>query len=151
MGMATAGAGTESDSAAKAAVTGRVLKVLPHFLDLDGQSTVSPSLFDRDAYQAHLRAHPEECSGIRYDVNWKVRPGKDRRVTLRLELKGLFEDEHPREKLIEVSVVGKGSRRRWTGLEFSGEDYHDFGRITAWRVTLWSDDILMDEQTSFLW
>ena len=48
----------------------KVIKALPQFLDQQGQSALSPSLFDRDAYQACLRKHPSErtacawpCSG----------------------------------------------------------------------------------------
>ena len=52
--------------------TGRVVKVLPHFLDLKGRHALSPSLYDRDAYQAQLRQHPEQRSGIRYDVLWRA-------------------------------------------------------------------------------
>lgn len=39
-------------------VSGRVIKVLPLFLDTNGVDAISPSLFDRDAYQAELRKHP---------------------------------------------------------------------------------------------
>ena len=39
------------------AVTGKIVKVLPFFLDQQGRDAVSPSLFDRDAYQAFLREH----------------------------------------------------------------------------------------------
>src|SRR5437899_2397501 len=34
------------------AATGRIIKVLPHLLDLQGHHALSPSLYDRDAYQA---------------------------------------------------------------------------------------------------
>lgn len=56
-----------------AADTGRVTKVLLHFLDLQGHSALSPSLYDRDAYQAQLRKHPEQCSGMRFDILWRAR------------------------------------------------------------------------------
>ena len=39
--------------------SGRILKVLPHLLDGKGHHTLSPSLLERDAYQAELRLHPE--------------------------------------------------------------------------------------------
>ena len=38
--------------AGAAAATGSVIKVLPQFLDLKGRTALSPSLYDRDAYQA---------------------------------------------------------------------------------------------------
>ena len=53
--------------------TGRVIKVLPHFLDLQGRAALSPSLYDRDAYQAVLRDHPEKRSGLRFDMQWKTK------------------------------------------------------------------------------
>ena len=42
------------------AATGRVLKVLPHLLDTNGLHTLKPSLYERDAYQAYLRKHPDD-------------------------------------------------------------------------------------------
>ena len=33
---------------------------------------ISPSLFDRDAYQAYLRQHTNEISAIRFDVLWSA-------------------------------------------------------------------------------
>ena len=47
------------------AVAGKVIKVLPEYLDREGRHALSPSLFDRDAYQAQLRWHAEERSGVR--------------------------------------------------------------------------------------
>lgn len=151
LGVAIVGAAPEGDLSEPVATTGRVVKVLPHLLDLEGQHNVSPSLFDRDAYQAHLRDNPEECSGIRYDILWKARDAEAKPLIVRLELKGLFEGREPREKVIEVTVEGERSIRRWSGLELSGEEYQEFGKITAWRATLWSDGKLLGKQQSFLW
>src|ERR1051326_4940456 len=63
--------------AAASAATGGVVKVLPQFLDLKGRSAISPSLYDRDAYQAHLREHTNEISGIRFAVQWKAHGASD--------------------------------------------------------------------------
>ena len=57
------------------AADGKVIKVLPHLLDQAGRHSLSPSLFERDAYQAELRKHPEKVSGLRYDVRWRIRGG----------------------------------------------------------------------------
>ena len=51
-------------ASAAAELSGKVVKVLPHYLDLEGRHTLSPSLYERDAYQAVLRQHPERRSGI---------------------------------------------------------------------------------------
>lgn len=132
------------------AASGKVVKVLPHFLDAKGQHTTSPSLYDRDAYQAMLRKNPDKRSGIRYDVQWRAR-GTTGPVKLRVELRGIAQGNLPRSKTIEATVdAGRGSSR-WNGVGLTGEDYKAFGDVTAWRVTLWDGETLLGEQKSFLW
>jgi hypothetical protein len=132
------------------AASGKVVKVLPHFLDAKGQHTTSPSLYDRDAYQAMLRKNPEKRSGIRYDVQWKARAVTGP-VKLRVELRGIAQGNLPRSKTIEAIVDAGRGASRWNGLTLAGEDYKAFGEVTAWRVTLWDGETLLGEQTSFLW
>jgi hypothetical protein len=135
------------------AATGRVVKVLPHYLDLKGRHSLSPSLYDRDAYQAQLRQHPEQRSGLRFDVLWRGRAPGGTPLTLRAELRGTAKGNLPTQTTIETEVkVGKsGSTSRWAKLTLAGEDYKEFGDVTAWRVTLWNGDQLVAEQKSFLW
>jgi hypothetical protein len=133
------------------AVTGRVAKVLPHFLDLKGRHSLSPSLYDRDAYQAQLRQHPEQRSGLRFDVLWRARAANGK-LKLRAELRGIVQGNQPRQTTLETEVgTGKSSVSRWTSLKLAGEDYKNFGEVTAWRVTLWDGEQLVGEQKSFLW
>jgi hypothetical protein len=132
------------------AAIGHVNKVLPHFLDAQGRHTLSPSLFDRDAYQAKLRQHPELRSGIRFDVNWRVRSVNPATFKLKVELRGVAKGNLPQLKTLEQEVKG-GVSSHWTGLTLSGEDYREFGEVTAWRVTLWDGEQLLGEQKSFLW
>lgn len=129
---------------------GKVIKVLPHFLDAQGRHTKSPSLYDRDAYQAWLRQHPQECSGIRYDVQWKAQT-TTAKLKLRLELRGIAQGNLPRQKTIESEVNPGGGSSQWSGVALTGDDYKAFGEITAWRVTLWDGEKLLGEQKSFLW
>ena len=68
--------GSLSATFASDAVSGRVVKVLPLLLDLKGRDAVSPSLYDRDAYQVYLRQHTNEISAIRFDVLWKASNAK---------------------------------------------------------------------------
>src|SRR6266478_5778960 len=68
------------------AASHKVIKVLPQFLDREGRHAISPSLFDRDAYQEHLRRHPEERSGIRFAIQWKARDSAQ--LKLRVEMRG---------------------------------------------------------------
>ena len=135
---------------ADAVVTGKIVKVLPLLLTLQGHDALSPSLFDRDAYQAYLRAHTNEISAVRYDVLWKAAGTDGTNVTLRVELQGIGPDGSPRAKTLETAVT-TGFFRSWTSLELGGDDYKNFGAVMAWRVTLWSGGQQLSEQHSFLW
>jgi hypothetical protein len=132
------------------AATGRVMKVLPHFLDLEGRTSLSPSLYDRDAYQARLRLHPEQRSGMRFDIFWRGRSQLPETARLRVELRGTAKGNLPGELILETEVVMTGTSH-WTALTLTGEKYRNFGEVTAWRVTLWNGDELLGEQKSFLW
>ena len=134
------------------AATGRVFKVLPHFLDLEGRHTLSPSLYERDAYQAHLRENPTKISGIRYDIQWKTKGRPAGQLKLKLELRGIAKGgDLPNEFLLEQPVEPGGFFSRWTGLAVTGEEFKKFGQVTSWRVSLWENDQLLGEQKSFLW
>lgn len=131
-------------------ITGSVVKVLPLFLDLKGHDAVSPSLFDRDAYQFYLRQHTNEISAVRFDVLWKASNAKDSKLKLRAELRGVGAGGLPKQTVLETEVTPKFFRS-WTSLTLGGDDYKNFGEVVAWRVTLWNGDDLLGEQKSFLW
>jgi hypothetical protein len=135
---------------AATAATGRVVKVLPHFLDLEGRHSVSPSLYDRDAYQAELRKYPARRSGIRFDILWRGRSETKEKAKLRVELRGTAKGNLPSETVLETEVTITGTSH-WAALKLDGENYKKFGEITAWRVTLWSGQQMIGEQKSFLW
>lgn len=131
-------------------VTGRVIKVLPLLLDQKGRAALSPSLFDRDAYQAQLRGHTNLVSAIRYDVQWSASHAGNKKLTLRLELRGVDTANLPKLKTLEAEV-SPGFFSKWTQLTLGGEEYKKFGSVTAWRATLWDGDRLLGEDKSFLW
>lgn len=130
--------------------TGRVVKVLPLFLDRQGRDAVSPSLYDRDAYQVYLHQHTNEISAIRFDVLWKAAHARAATLKLRVELRGAGTGSLPCQRVLEQPVT-PGFFRCWTALTLAGADYNELGKLVAWRVTLWSDNRLLDEQKSFLW
>ena len=131
--------------------TGRILKVLPVLLDKNGRHTLSPSLYERDAYQAHLRTHADECAGRMYSIHWKGRSTAGAPLHVQIELRGVTKGNT--QKLFKMSAKPPVSKRknRWTHLRLEGDDYRKFGEVTAWRATLWSGDVLVDEYKSFLW
>ena len=131
-------------------ISGGVVKVLPLVLDQKGHDAVSPSLFDRDAYQAYLRLHTNDISAVRFDVLWKASDAKDSKLKLRAELRGIGAGGLPKQTVLETEVT-PGFFRSWTSLTLGGGDYKNFGEVVAWRVTLWNGDALLGEQKSFLW
>jgi hypothetical protein len=134
------------------AATGKIRKVLPFFLDRKGQHTASPSLFERDRYQALLRADPGLRSGLVYRVRYATSGKAAEPLRIRVQLRGIAQGNLPKEAVIEQPVLPSGWLGRWATLELTGEDFINFGEVTAWRVTLWEgDDLLLDQEQSFLW
>jgi len=132
------------------AADGKVIKALPQFLDAKGRSALSPSLYDRDAYQAFLRKHPGERKALRLAVQWKARGVDWSRVTLRAELRGVLGNSLTNLTL-EMPVKKNGLFSNWTDFKIEGEDFQKFGELAAWRVTLWEGEKQLATQQSFLW
>ncbi len=132
-------------STTDAARPGKISKVLPHWLDLQGRHTLSPSLLERDAYQAKLRADRTLCSGIRFDVKWAKNTSGT--VKLQLELRVTRE-----AKPIVRELAVKPSRRGgWDAVTLDGDAFRAIGKIIAWRVRLLDGEIELAERRSFLW
>lgn len=128
----------------------RILKVLPHFLDLEGRHTVNPSLFDRDAYQFELRQNPALRGGLRFDVLWRTTPTRPGAFTLKLELRGSKAPEQS-PVILTTRAFARGGFSQWTRVPVRGNNYEALGELLAWRVTLWREEEQLAEQTSFLW
>src|ERR1700733_7348874 len=86
---------------------GRVIKVLPQFLDKKGEASLSPSLYERDAYQFYLRDHPRARTALRLAVQWKAKDTGAADLKLRAELRGL-ETNTLHALTIEQPVKKKG-------------------------------------------
>lgn len=142
--------GSLSAAAAADAPTGYIVKMLPLLLDAKGRDALSPSLYDRDAYQFFLREHTNDVSAIRFDVLWRAKNAGDAKLKLRLELRGVGPDSLPRQTTLEQTVAPHFFRH-WTSFPLAGDDYKKFGAVVAWRVTLWADDRMLGKQESFLW
>ena len=138
-------------AASAPAATGRVIKVLPQFLDLKGRNSQTPSLYERDLYQAHLLRYTNECSGMRFNVEWKAKGQAAAPLKIQVELRGIALGDFPKQLVLEKPVQGGGWFSHWAVFNLTGEAYKDFGTVTAWRVTLWEGSQQLGEQKSFLW
>lgn len=132
------------------AQSGKVLKVLPEYMDLKGQTSLSPSLYERDAYQALLRRDPKRCSGLAFYVNWKARHVDPAKLKLRVEMRGVLGDVIER-KTLEETLPKPGFFSKWAVFKVTGSDFKEIGSLVAWRATLWQGDQQLSEQKSFLW
>ncbi|MCP5517655.1 MAG: hypothetical protein H7A45_10430 [Verrucomicrobiales bacterium] len=130
--------------------SGRVIKVLPHLLDAKGRHALSPSLYDRDAYQAELRANPDLCHGLRFDVQWKARRVDAETLSIKVEL---VTSETTRDKPLVLQQAVKPSwlGSRWAKLVLDGGEFKQAGGLVAWKVSLWEGETLLDSEQSFLW
>ncbi len=129
----------------------RLIKVLPHLLDANGLHAISPSLLERDAYQAHLRDHPELVSNLRFDVNWRLDQAHSSGLELRVEVRFGKGDAIKTLKATAPVVTKKKRRRGWTSVLMDPEEYAPESQLIAWRVTLWRGEQHIASQTSFLW
>lgn len=136
-------------SANARAADARIKKVLPQFIDLQGRSSLSPSLYERDAYQIVLRNNLEQRSGMQFKVQWKG-ASKENNLRLRIQLRGVRGD-NVRVETLEMPVKNSGMVSDWTTLTLSDESYQSFGELAAWRATLWDNGKQIAEQKSFLW
>jgi hypothetical protein len=129
---------------------GSVVKVLPQLLDLHGRHALSPSLYERDAYQFHLRKEAKLRGGARLAVQWKAKNVDWNKLRLRAEIRCLLEDNlHTVVK--EEPVVKNGHFSSWSEFRIEGADYKTLGEIVAWRVTLFEGDHQLGQLESFLW
>jgi hypothetical protein len=127
----------------------RIVKVLPFLLDKKGEHTISPSLFERDAYQGYLRRHPDEVSTLRYDFQWKGNAKSNEPVTVRLEVRGSRGDLR-RPSIFETPLKRSGWGK-WAFIALPEADFRALGAIVAWHLTLWQNGTQIAEQKSFLW
>jgi hypothetical protein len=129
---------------------GSVVKVLSQLLDQHGRQTLSPSLYERDAYQVRLRKDPKLRGGARLAVQWKAKKVDWAKLTLRAEMRCLLED-NLHTVTMEEPAVKNGWLSNWAEFRIEGADYKNFGQLVAWRVTLWEGDHQIGALESFLW
>ena len=128
----------------------RLIKVLPHLLDSELRSARAPSLYQRDAYQAYLRQHPEQVSTVRFDVQSKVfrRDASEPRLRLTLRMANRIESD---PVVVEAPVKAGVWGRSWQSLQVDPEIYRAGGKVVAWRIEMLKNGAIVDSQSSFLW
>jgi hypothetical protein len=128
----------------------KIIKVLPSYLDLAGRQSLSPSLYERDAYQAILRRNPVLRTGMRFDVQWKASGIDPHRLKIRLEVRG-SKTNTVTPLVLERPVKPRGLLGHWLALSLDAPVCAKLGDVTSWRVTVWDEDRQLAERRSFLW
>ncbi|KAB2660925.1 MAG: hypothetical protein DVB31_13155 [Verrucomicrobia bacterium] len=128
----------------------RIDKVLPQLLDAQGRVALSPSLYERDAYQAQLRLHPTNVAGLRFAIHWKAPRHGTNAVTVRLELRTAKRAGLP-PLVLESNEVPARWGGRWTLLAIDGTAYRKEGDVVAWRAVIRDGDREVASTRSFLW
>jgi len=133
----------------QAASTSRIVKVLRHYLDQEGRHALSPSLLDRDAYQAQLRDHPEQVSGLRFDVQLRLKSKEVGNYRLRVEIRhGKGAQVGTFRKDLEIQ---RKRRSQWAKIPILDEDFAQLNEVIAWRVLLLDGEAEVNTLESFLW
>jgi hypothetical protein len=127
---------------------GKVIKVLPHFVDFQGRHTLSPSLYERDAYQELLRNHPEKRAGLQFEVLWKVSSRVSGPLRLKMELRG---GDSGSLETLEMDVKRGFFGRRWSRMVLDAKQFARVRTVTAWKATLLQGEEIVAESNSFLW
>jgi hypothetical protein len=129
---------------------GKVIKVLPLYLDSHGRDSLMPSLYERDAYQALLRLHKDKRKALRFAVQWKADKVDWSKTRLIVETRGVEGNTFISRK-VEHAVSKPGWLHNWANIDITGKDFSTMGELASWRVTLWEGDKELGEQKSFLW
>ncbi len=127
---------------------GKIVKVLPQYIDKEGRNSTTPSLIERDVYQKTLKNNPDKCGGIRFNVQWKA--SKSKEVTLKIEMIGSM-DNGAKVFTEEKTLKKETFFGHWTTITIAGDKFKKLGEVIAWRATLWRGGKLVSEQKSFLW
>lgn len=128
----------------------KIFKVLPHYLDLEGRHTLSPSLFERDRYQSLLRTQPEKCSTIRFDIQWRNTLRSSENLTLMVEVRPSKQGEKT-ISFTEKLPSRKSIWSKWCKVKIPEEMFKEIENVGAWKVTIRDGEEVLKEYPSFMW
>jgi hypothetical protein len=86
--------------------------------------------------------------GHSYTVHWRARPPAPAELTVRFEYRQQRLGSHVQTQEVQFSKVAGPQRTEFT---VQGDDYHQDGAVTAWRILLIEQGRVVALQQSFLW
>ena len=103
---------------------------------------------DRRYYGAINAFERSQREGHAYTVHWKAKPATPGDLTVRFEYRQQRLGSHVQ---IQEAQFSHATGRQRTEFTVQGDDYHQDGPVTAWRVLLISQGRVVGLQQSFLW
>ncbi|MDZ4815966.1 MAG: hypothetical protein SGI71_06830 [Verrucomicrobiota bacterium] len=141
---------TYEDPQYRAAYAFKIAAVKHLYLDRN----ISPGSVDLHAkyqYQDTLSKNPDQVYGKRFAIHWKGSADHDiPELIVRLELRGL-KGNAPTKKTIDFTYRNWVVGSRWTEFDLVGDEYKEFGQLTAWHATVIADGQVVARKKSILW
>jgi hypothetical protein len=103
---------------------------------------------DRRYFGAINEFERRQRDGHSYTVHWSVRPATKGEITVRFEYRQQKLGSHVQTQDVTYEKAS-GSMR--TEFMVQGDEYHQDGQVTAWRVLLVEEGRIVGLQQSFLW
>jgi hypothetical protein len=103
---------------------------------------------DRRFYGAINAFERKQREGHAYTVHWRARTPSPAEITVRFEYRQKRLGSHVQTQEVQFSKVAGRQRTEFT---VQGDDYHQDGAVTAWRILLIEQGRVVGLQQSFLW
>jgi hypothetical protein len=103
---------------------------------------------DRRYYGAINAFERKQREGHAYTVHWRARTPAPAEITVRFEYRQKRLGSHVQTQEVQFA---KASGRQRTEIAVQGDDYHQDGAVTAWRILLIEQGRVVGLQQSFLW
>jgi hypothetical protein len=103
---------------------------------------------DRRYYGAINSFERRQREGHSYTVHWRAKSAAPTGLTVRFEYRQQRLGSHVQTQEVHFPKVSGKQRTEFT---IQGEDYHQDGAVTAWRILLIEQGRVVGLQQSFLW
>jgi hypothetical protein len=129
-----------------------VLKVNHELIDVQGNTQEDiGDLVNRARYQDRLESSGQ-FTGIRFFVHWKAPSTELHNLIVKIEAHGLDAGSgREATEVLKKSYSDLPGFSGWTTLDLANDLFKKFGKLMAWRVSLWHGNELKASRQSFTW
>jgi hypothetical protein len=129
-----------------------VIKVNHEFINQKGfTQDVIGDLVNRAKYQQELQSSGA-YKGIRFFIHWKSPSDDSRNIVVKVEARGLDADSgRETTEVLTKSYLDSQTASGWATLDLTNDTFKKFGKLMAWRVSLWRGSEMKTSRVSFTW